>query len=110
MDKKFEKLVLDIMKEAEADGEPVTRQEAEEMAEMELKSKQNRRYEQSDAPREKKTRVIKKDPEKVEIIEKIFNFLLTNGFNSATIVNEQREITFGDYSLTLTKHRKKKER
>ena len=36
MDKKFEKLVLEIMKEAEADGEPVTKEEAEEMARMEL--------------------------------------------------------------------------
>ena len=31
MDKK-EKLILEIMKEAEADGEPVSREEAEEMA------------------------------------------------------------------------------
>ena len=33
MDK--EKLILEIMKEAEADGEPLTREEAEEVAEME---------------------------------------------------------------------------
>ena len=38
MDKK-EKLILEIMKEAEADGEPVSREEAEEMANMELKAK-----------------------------------------------------------------------
>ena len=37
MDK--EKLILEIMKEAEADGEPLTREEAEEVAEMEIKAK-----------------------------------------------------------------------
>ena len=109
-EKKFDKLVKSIMEEAEADGEPVTREEAEEMARMELGAKDIKRYERSVVANEaKKKRVIKKDAEKVEIIKKIFNLLLTNGFDGVTIVNEQREITFGDYSLTLTKHRKKKE-
>ena len=34
-----EKLILQIMKECEADGEPITREEAEEMVEMEIKAK-----------------------------------------------------------------------
>ena len=38
MDK--EKLINQIMAEAETDGEPVTREEAEEMAEMEIKAKE----------------------------------------------------------------------
>ena len=37
MDK--EKLILQIMAEAEKDGEPLTRAEAEEVAEMEIKAK-----------------------------------------------------------------------
>lgn len=109
-EKKFEKLVLSIMAEMEADGEPVTREEAEEMARMEVGAKEIKRYEKSaEAPKEHKKREVKKDAEKMEIISKIFNFLLTNGFDDAKIVNEQREITFGDFSITLTKHRKKKE-
>ena len=107
----FNKLVAKIMKECEADGEPVTKEEAEEMARMEMGTKEIKRYEKAEtAPKSKQKREIKKDPEKIEIIKKIFNFLLTNGFESAIIKNEQREITFGDYSLTLTKHRTKKER
>ena len=106
----FEKLVLDIMKEAETDGEPITKEEAEEMAKMEMGAKEIKRYEKAETTATKKKREVKKDPEKIAIIEKIFNFLLTNGFDNAIIKNEQREITFGDYSLTLTKHRTKKER
>ena len=104
---KKEKLILEIMKEAEADGEPVSREEAEEMADMELKAKGIKNYVQSTVEKPKTKRTVKKDEEKIKIIQKIFNFLLTNGFDDAIIINEQREITFGDYSLTLTKHRKK---
>ena len=106
---KFEKLVKSIMAEAEEDGEPVTREEAEEMARMELGAKECRHYEKS-APTttKERKRVVKKDEEKVEIIKKLYDFLLTSGEDSATIVNEQREITFRDFSITLTKHRRKK--
>lgn len=106
MDKK-EKLILEIMRQCAEDGEPVSREDAEEMAEMELKDKSHRRYELSQ-PRKQTTREKKIDMEKVEIIKKIYNFLLTNGAEDAIIINEQREIGFGDYSITLTKHRKKK--
>ena len=106
---KFEKLVISIMNDAEEDGEPVTREEAEEMARMELGAKEYKRYEKGiSSAGEKKTRVVKKDAEKIEIIKKLCDFLLTNGEDSATIVNEQREITFRDFSITLTKHRSKK--
>lgn len=108
MDKR-EKLILEIIKEAEADGEPVTREEAEEMADMELKANANKEKTMSADKPKRKPRVIKKDEEKVEIIKKLADFLLTNGYNDATIVNEQREITFGDFSVTLIKHRKKGE-
>ena len=42
MDK--EKIIAKIMQECEADGEPVTREEAEEMAEMEIKAKGLKNY------------------------------------------------------------------
>ena len=104
----LEKLIKNIMAEAEADGEPVTYDEAKEMAEMEIKAKGVKRYEQTAPTKTKAKREVKKDSEKIEIIKKINDFLLTNGFEDATIVNEQREITFKDFSITLTKHRKKR--
>ena len=57
----LEKLTAKIMKECEADGEPVTREEAEEMAEMEIKTGNIKRYEKSDAPRKKVTKERKVD-------------------------------------------------
>lgn len=74
---KFEKLVLEIMKEAEADGEPVTREEAEAMAIMELGAKENvKRYETSDKPRKKseKPRTVKVSDEK----KNLFDCILRN--------------------------------
>ena len=104
----FEKLVKSIMRQAELDNEPVSREEAEEIAKMELKAKEIIRYEQGEGtPKERKPRTIKKDSEKIEIISKIYNLLLTQGYDNVTIVNEQREISFNDFSITLTKHRKK---
>lgn len=105
---KFDKLVQKIMDEALADGEPVTREEAEEMAKMEIGAKECKRYEQATVTKERKPRTIKKDEEKIEIIKNLYDFLLTSGEESATIVNEQREITFRDFSITLTRHRGKK--
>lgn len=105
----LDKLIKQIMAEAEADGEPVTLEEAKEMAEMEIKAKGIKHYEQATPTKTKAKREVKKDAEKVEIVKKLLNFLLTNGFEDAKIVNEQREIIFKDFSITLTKHRKKKE-
>ena len=50
----FEKLVLEIMKEAEADGEPITKEEAEEMAKMEMGAKEIKRYEKAETTAPKK--------------------------------------------------------
>ena len=57
---KLEKLISEIMAEAEADGEPVSREEAKEMAEMELSAKNNRSYEQSETKVQKKIQVPEK--------------------------------------------------
>lgn len=105
---KFEKLVNQIMKEAEADGEPVTREEAEEMARMEVGAKECAVT--TVAPAEKKPRK-KADPdaEKVDIIQEFYNFLLTTTAESVIITNVQREVSFkrGDfnYSIQLIRHR-----
>ena len=111
MDSK-EKLIQEIMREAEADGEPVTREEAEEMAEMELKSKDIRRHETAEAPKEKKKREVKLDGRKVDFISIVKEWLLDNA-EDVVITNPQREVSFTlvgeSYSLVLIKHRKKKE-
>lgn len=109
MDK--EKLIARIMKECEQDGEPVTREEAEEMAEMEIKANGNRRYEKSDKPRKKNTRERKVDDTKKRILTDCK--ILLEGLGAVvTNIKTETQITFtfgGDeYSLKLIKHRKKK--
>ena len=107
-EKKREKLIQSIMKQAELDGEPVTREEAEEMAEMEINAKDAVEYAQAEKKPRKK-REVKKDPTKVEFIKFLENLLLTNDVANVTIVNEQKEIAFtigeDNYSLSLIKHR-----
>ena len=102
------------MKRAELDGEPVTREEAEEMAEMEIKAKDILDYAQAEEKKPRKKREVKKDPIKVDFIKFLLNLLLTNGIDNAIIVNEQKEIAFrigeDNYSLSLIKHRAPKEK
>ena len=109
-----EKLIKSIMKRAELDGEPVTREEAEEMAEMEIKAKDILDYAQAEEKKPRKKREVKKDPVKVDFIKFLLNLLLTNGIDNAIIVNEQKEIAFrigeDNYSLSLIKHRAPKEK
>lgn len=111
MKEKLEKLAVSIFKEMEKDGEPVTMEQAREMAEMEMNSKELcRRYEKSDKPRATAvTREKKVDENKKRLLEKLYLTLKQMG-----IVGEQQTsaINFnynGDsYSLKLVKHRKKK--
>ena len=78
MAKDFEKLVLEIMKDCEKDGEPVTREEAEEMARMEIGAKAVSREARAVAPKSadtpKKPRTVKISDEKKEL----FTTILTN--------------------------------
>ena len=102
MDK--EKLILEIMKEAEADGEPLTREEDEEVAEMEIKAKGIKRYEKAEtATSAKKTRERKVDEDKKAILSALAETLAKLGYES-TMENEVA-LHFGEYSLKLTKHR-----
>ena len=109
MDKK-EKLILSIMKLAEADGEPITREEAEEMAEMEIKAKGITEYAQAEKKPRKK-REVKKDATKITLIKRLADFMQEIATN-VEVTNDQRTIEFvvmgENYSITLTKHRKKK--
>lgn len=111
MDKR-EKLILSIMKEAEADGEPITREEAEEMAEMEIKAKGIKDYAQAEEKKPRKKREVKKDPTKVAFIHYLEEWLMNTDVSDVHIVNEQKEVAFTikgeSYSLSLIKHRPKK--
>ena len=109
MDK--EKLIIKIMKEFEADGEPITREEAEEIADLEIKAKANgkRRYEQS-KPKNKTTKDRKVDETKKHLFE-IIIASLENEVENGSLKNEV-EYSFDyrneRYTLKLTKHRKAK--
>lgn len=108
---RLEKLAFSIFKEMEKDGEPVTMEEAREMAKMEINSKELcRRYEKSDKPRTT-IRERKVDANKKAILDKIYICLEEAGI---AIDNVQNETTISfhykkdSYSLKLVKHRKKK--
>jgi D-alanine-D-alanine ligase-like ATP-grasp enzyme len=109
---KFEKLVKAIMKEAEEDGEPVTREEAEEMAKMEMGANANRRYETADEPKkERKPKERKIDEEKKYLLQNVK--VLLDGMGADVVnVKTETEISFiygeNDYTIKLTKHRPKK--
>lgn len=71
-----EKLANQIMKECEADGEPVSYEDAKTMAEMEIKAKSQRNYTTTEKSMKKKSkpRVTKVSDEK----KAIFNNILQN--------------------------------
>ena len=106
---KMEKLIATIMKEAEADGEPVTREEAEEMAKMEINANKDvKRYEQGEKPRKKAEKVRKVDEEKRYLLQNVKDTLEDLGAETKLIKTET-EVTFtyngNNYTIKLTKHR-----
>lgn len=106
-----EKLAEKIMRECEKDGEPVTLEEALEMAEMEIKAGGLKRYEKSDKPRKQSTRERKVDPTKKKILTNCR--VLLQGMGADIVgVKTETEITFTfegeEYGLKLIKHRPKK--
>ena len=104
----LERLTAEIMLECEQDGEPVTAQEAEEMARMELGEKAVKRYEKADKPRKPSTRERKVDPTKKHLIGCIR--VLLEGLNAqVTPLTNETDLHFTyngeSYSVKLTKHR-----
>ena len=67
-----EKLIKSIMKDLEC-----TREEAKEVAEMEIKAKGIKRYEKAEETKPRKKREVKLDEEKVAIID----FIWGDSFN-----------------------------
>jgi len=109
MDK--EKLIKAIILECEKDGEPVTREEAEEMAEMEIKAGNIRRYEKSDKPREKTKKARKVDESKQYLLDCIKNLLTKMQVNILSTKTEtELSFAYNDelYTIKLIKHRQKK--
>lgn len=108
---KLEKLINEIMAECEADGEPVTREEAEEMARMEINSKSERHYEQSDKKRKQAKKERKVDETKKSMLAEFKKTVEEIGGESIRTKTET-EIAFvyggDDYTLKLTRHRKPK--
>lgn len=106
-----EELIKKIMKECEADGEPVTREEAEEMAEMEIKANGIKRYEKADKPRKPIKRERKVDTTKAQLLTYV-RILLEGLGCQINAVKTETEITFdyegAEYSFKLVKHRPKK--
>ena len=110
MDK--EKLIARIMKECEQDGEPVTREEAEEMAEMEIKAGRINHEAKADKPRKTVKKERKVDETKSRLLNGCRVFL--EGLGAKTLkVKTETEVTFlfggEEYSLKLIKHRNKKD-
>lgn len=105
-----EKLVAQIMRECEKEGEPVTKEEAEEMAEMEINAKGH--YEQNVSKERKVTKRERKvDEEKLRFLNAFRADLEEVGAVVEMFKNEaQIDFTFGEnsYTLKLIKHRQKK--
>jgi len=108
-----EKLINEIMREAEKEGEPLTRKEAEEVADMEIKASGNRTYEKSDKKRKSAKRERKVDEDKLHILNCVR--ILLEGMQSnageemGVALKTETELTFSykgnDYTFKLTKHR-----
>lgn len=108
----IEKLANQIMKECAKEGEPVTLEEAIEMAKIELASKKNVRYEKSDNPRKTSSKERKVDEDKKKLLGCIKTLL--EGLKAViTATKTETEISFvyneNQYTLKLIKHRAPKD-
>lgn len=109
---KFENLVKQIMKQCEQDGEPVTKEEAEEMAKMELGAKEIKIDARADAPKaekaEKRRRTVKYSDEKIELFNDLKEYL-TNKYENVVVVKENGsfslEIGEKSFNLNIVEHR-----
>ena len=103
----MEKLIQEIMKEFEC-----SREVAKEMAEMEIKAKGLKRYEQAEKPRKKVERERKVDQDKKEIIDELVACINRN-IGKVLEVKTETEIKMvyneTEYTVKLIKHRPKKQ-
>jgi hypothetical protein len=103
----MEKLIQEIMKDLEC-----SREEAEEVAEMEIKAKGLKRYEQAEKPRKKVERERKVDQDKKEILDELVACINKN-IGQVLEVKTETEIKMvyndTEYTVKLIKHRQKKD-
>jgi hypothetical protein len=103
----MEKLIQEIMKDLEC-----SREEAEEVAEMEIKAKGLKRYEQAEKPRKKVERERKVDQDKKEILDELVACINKN-IGKVLEVKTETEIKMvyndTEYTVKLIKHRQKKD-
>lgn len=103
----MEKLIQEIMKDLEC-----SRKEAEEVAEMEIKAKGLKRYEQAEKPRKKVERERKVDQDKKEILDELVACINKN-IGQVLEVKTETEIKMvyndTEYTVKLIKHRQKKD-
>ena len=89
-----------------------SREVAKEMAEMEIKAKGLKRYEQSEKPRKKVERERKVDQDKKEIIDELVACINRN-IGKVLEVKTETEIKMvyndTEYTVKLIKHRPKKQ-
>jgi len=104
---KFDKLVKQIIREAEEDGEPVTREEAEEMAKMELGAKEIQNYTQATVKKERKKTERKVDKDKVDLLDLIHTALKDNAEIGEIKPETEINFNYGEnaYTVKLIKHR-----
>ena len=106
----IEALAKKIKKQCEEDEEPVTIEEAREMATLELKARNVNRV-GGDTEKKKPARVRKVDATKGMILKEIQSLLEELGATD-TALNNEVELSFNynndNYSLRLIKHRAKK--
>lgn len=108
-----EQLAKKIFDECKKEGEPITMEEAIEMAEMEIKANGNRRYEQAEKPKKKVAKSRKVDEEKKIILNSIRALVegmqLNAGEKANVEMKTETELHFAfngnSYTLKLTKHR-----
>lgn len=87
-----------------------SREDAEEVAKMEVKAKGLKRYEQSDKPRAKTQKERKVDEDKKKLLELCKNAIDDYVFSLITKTETEISFVYNDekYTLKLIKHRKEK--
>lgn len=107
----IETLAKKIFDECLKEGEPVTKEESIEMAKMEIGAKGIKNYAKAENSKPKAPKTPKIDTEKVEIVEKIAEFV-QNAYGNVKITNKSKilEFDFGEnhYKIDLIKQRKPK--
>ena len=104
----LEKLAEEIKLEYWRGGEPVSDEEALEIAKMEINDKSNRRYEKADAPRKKTERERKIDPIKADLADRFIVAIENYGGTVAPLKTETEihfELGEDNYTLKIIKHR-----